>query len=107
MTTTLKVNNLKKFYTIKKLFKEPKQVKALNDVSFSLRKNKTLGVVGESGCGKSTLAKALLQLEAPTSGSIEINGINVNDVNKNKFRSTIQMIFQDPYNSLNPRKKAW
>ncbi|WP_062439592.1 ABC transporter ATP-binding protein [Herbidospora daliensis] len=81
-------------------------IKAVDGVSFDLRRGETLGVVGESGCGKSTLAKLLMALEKPTSGSVKVNGELV-DVHKGsnlkRFRRNIQMVMQDPYTSLNPR----
>ncbi|WP_030452179.1 ABC transporter ATP-binding protein [Herbidospora cretacea] len=81
-------------------------IKAVDGVSFDLRRGETLGVVGESGCGKSTLAKLLMALEKPTSGSVKVNGELV-DVhrgsNLKRFRRNIQMVMQDPYTSLNPR----
>lgn len=100
-------NNLKKYYPIQSPFKKEQYVKALDGVSFSLEYKKTLGLVGESGCGKSTLAKALLQLEELNSGEIFFEDKNIKEIKKKYYRSSIQMIFQDPYNSLNPRKKAW
>lgn len=82
------------------------KVHALNGVSFTVRKGEVLGVVGESGCGKSTLGKCLIRLHAPTSGSIlyegeELVGMGHSDLMP--FRKKMQMIFQDPYSSLNPR----
>ena len=67
----------------------------------------TLGIVGESGCGKSTLAKTLMRLELPTAGSVSLSGQDFSVMTGKDFHSAIQMIFQDPYNSINPRKKAW
>ncbi len=106
MNELLSVENLHKHYEIKKLFHSSRQLKAINDISFHLSKNENLGIVGESGCGKSTLAKVLTKLENKTSGEIEINGKKIDLVDKNEFHSLIQMVFQDPYQSLNPRKKA-
>lgn len=102
-----KVNDLKKYYQTQSPFQEKKIIKALNGVSFSLEYKKTLGLVGESGCGKSTLAKTLLQLEEITSGNISFEDKNIDDIKSKYYRSSVQMIFQDPYNSLNPRKQAW
>jgi dipeptide transport system ATP-binding protein len=103
----LEVTDLKKHYPIKKMFKVTGAVKALDGVSFSLKKNETLAVVGESGCGKSTLAKVLMQIEPATEGKILFNGLTVTQMPPPVFRRCIQMIFQDSYGSLNPRKKAW
>jgi len=82
-----------------------RQVNALNDASFVLRRGETLAVVGESGSGKSTLAKALIRLIEPTSGAVVIDGkdfISLDGDTLQRARKTIQMIFQDPYGSLNP-----
>jgi dipeptide transport system ATP-binding protein len=105
--TLLNVVDLKKTYTISKMFKETKELNALNGVSFKVNAGETLGIVGESGCGKSTLAKVLTQLETITDGKIEINNENIQNIDPKKFHSLIQMVFQDPYQSLNPRKKAF
>jgi len=81
-------------------------VKALNDVSFSIMRRETLGVVGESGCGKSTLARAVLGLYPPNSGEIYYQGQRIDNLTPPKmlpYRKKMQMIFQDPYASLNPR----
>ena len=103
----LKVENLKKYYTDGTAVGKKQQVKALDGVSFVLQENKTLGVVGESGCGKSTLARQLIQLEHPTSGVIKYNGKSWKELGRGTNRAFIQMIFQDPMGSLNPRKKCW
>ncbi|OUR96669.1 oligopeptide ABC transporter ATP-binding protein OppF [Halobacteriovorax marinus] len=103
----LEVKDLKKHYPVKKSYKETKMVKALDGVSFSVAKQKTLGIVGESGCGKSTLAKSLMALEERSGGQINYEGSDMHSLNSKEFKSAIQMIFQDPYSSLNPRKKAW
>jgi dipeptide transport system ATP-binding protein len=103
----LSVNNLKKTYEINKMFQETKYLNALNGVSFDLKEGETLGIVGESGCGKSTLAKVLTQLESITSGSIKIQNREISQIDNHEFHSLIQMVFQDPYQSLNPRKKAF
>lgn len=105
--TILSVNNLKKHYPVKGLFKDKIFVKALDGVSFEVKKNETLAIVGESGCGKSTLAKTLMGLEEATEGEIFFSGKNSHVLKGKDLYQTIQMIFQDPYNSLNPRKKAW
>ncbi|GAA4211722.1 MULTISPECIES: ABC transporter ATP-binding protein [Microbispora] len=81
-------------------------IKAVDGVSFDLRRGETLGVVGESGCGKSTLAKLLMALERPTSGSVRINGRDITTARGaelKRMRRNIQMVMQDPYTSLNPR----
>jgi len=86
---------------------EKTTVKAVNDVSLSVRRGETLSVVGESGCGKSTLARVILGLYPPNSGEILYDGQRIDHLTHKKmlpFRKKIQMIFQDPYASLNPRK---
>jgi dipeptide transport system ATP-binding protein len=106
-TPLLKVTDLKKQYPVKHLFQKTAWVKALGGVSFELLKNRTLAVVGESGCGKSTLARCLMQIESPTSGEIVFRDRPISQIAQSEFRQSLQMIFQDPYGSLNPRKKAW
>ncbi|MFD0579066.1 ABC transporter ATP-binding protein [Dactylosporangium darangshiense] len=84
-------------------------VHALNDVSLELGDGETLGIVGESGCGKSTLAKLLVRLEDPTSGRVELDGVDLTGLRGRALRAQrrrIQMLFQDPYSSLNPRQRV-
>lgn len=107
-TPLLKVENLKVYFPVKKSFtgKILKETKAVDDVSFSVAKGETVGLVGESGCGKTTLGRALIRLINPTSGNIFFNGKNIAmipDEEMRKMRKDIQIIFQDPYGSLNPR----
>ncbi|MGH2562871.1 MAG: ABC transporter ATP-binding protein [Ginsengibacter sp.] len=104
----LKVENLKVYFPIKKSFtgKILKEFKAVDDVSFSVKKREIVGLVGESGCGKTTLGRALIRLIEPTSGNIFLNGKNISAVpveELRRMRKNIQIIFQDPYGSLNPR----
>lgn len=103
----LEVKDLKKYYPLKKFLGPTQYVKALDGVNFSLKKRETLGIVGESGCGKSTLAKILLQIESLTSGSVSLMGTPLQNLPRKDLCHHIQMVFQDPYSSLNPRKKAW
>ena len=97
----LRVDHLKKY------FQTPGGLlHAVDDVSFSIRRGETLGVVGESGCGKSTLGRAILRLHEPTSGEIYFKGENIRNRSREKMkelRRNMQIIFQDPFASLNPR----
>lgn len=102
----LEVRDLKKHYPLARFLQKPALVKALDGVSFSVQPGKTLAVVGESGCGKSTLAKCLMLIEDITSGDVFFNGKSINEIPPAEWRRQVQMIFQDPYSSLNPRKKA-
>lgn len=104
----LEVENLIKHYPIKGgiFFREIGKVHAVNGVSFSVKAGETLGIVGESGCGKSTLGRTIIKLEEATGGSVIFDGIDLMEVSSKKmrnFRRDIQMIFQDPYESLNSR----
>jgi dipeptide transport system ATP-binding protein len=105
----MEVENLARHYEISTGWFKPKAtVKALNGVSFKLAAGKTLAVVGESGCGKSTLARQLTLIESPSSGSIVLDGVPVNTATAAEIkamRSKVQMVFQNPYGSLNPRQK--
>jgi peptide/nickel transport system ATP-binding protein len=106
MRTLLKVENLVKSYTRRKLTGQPEVVPALGGVSFSVCRGNTLALVGESGSGKSTLAFALACLEKPTSGSIwfeETDIVKLSSKELRAIRRQIQLIFQDPASSLNPR----
>ena len=104
----LEVKNLKKYFPVRKglLMREVGQVKAVDDVSLSIKRGETLGLVGESGCGKSTLGRALIRLYEPTSGEVSFNGQNFLKLKGEQLRRErkhLQMIFQDPYASLDPR----
>jgi dipeptide transport system ATP-binding protein len=106
MTNLLEVKDLRKTYELRRLFAKPGLVKALDGVSFSLEKGKTLAVVGESGCGKSTLAKCLMLIEDITGGNAVFEGRDLTETPPQEWRKQVQMIFQDPYSSLNPRRKC-
>src|SRR5574337_246075 len=105
----LEVRNLVKYFPITKGFIFQRQVgavKAVDDVSFSIRPGETLGLVGESGCGKTTTGRVILRLMEPTSGSAFFEGRNIFKLSKEelrRMRRDMQIIFQDPYSSLNPR----
>lgn len=104
----LQVKGLKKYFPIKTgLFsKTVGNVKAVDDVSFTIKKGETLGLVGESGCGKTTVGRAILRLIEPTAGEVIFDGVNITEMslkNLKTYRKEMQIIFQDPYSSLNPR----
>ena len=103
----LEVEDLKVYYSVKSgFFSRKRYLKAVDGVSFSLNEGETLSLVGESGCGKSTLGKALVQLEKPFAGRILIDGKDLSSLRGKALREArrdFQMIFQDPYGSLNPR----
>jgi peptide/nickel transport system ATP-binding protein len=83
--------------------------RAVDGVSFSVGKGKTLAIVGESGCGKSTIAKSIVRLLTPTSGKIAVDGVDISQLSEKAlrpFRSRVQMVFQDPYGSLDPHLSA-
>jgi oligopeptide transport system ATP-binding protein len=104
----VRVDNLVKHFPITRgiLQKQVGAVRAVDDVSFEVRRGETLGLVGESGCGKSTTGRAILQLHRPTSGSVNFDGVDLVKLkgeDLRKMRRKMQMIFQDPYASLDPR----
>lgn len=104
----LDVKNLKKYFPIKRgLFsKTVGYVKAVDDVSFTINKGETLGLVGESGCGKTTIGRTILRLIEPTGGQVSFMGQDVTEMDEKdlkRIRKDMQIIFQDPYSSLNPR----
>ncbi len=104
----LEVKGLKKYFPIKTgLFsKTIGNVKAVDDVSFNIKKGETLGLVGESGCGKTTVGRTILRLVEPTAGDVLFEGKNIAKMEQKelkKYRKEMQIIFQDPYSSLNPR----
>ncbi|MFC0773594.1 ABC transporter ATP-binding protein [Terrimonas alba] len=104
----LRAENLSVWFPAKKTFlgKPLSYTKAVDDVSFSIHKGETMGLVGESGCGKTTLGRTLLRLIEPTTGKIYYDGVDLTSKKKDELRSLrkeIQIIFQDPYSSLNPR----
>jgi oligopeptide transport system ATP-binding protein len=107
----LEVQSLKKYFPIKKgiISHEVGRVHAVDDVTFSVREGETLGLVGESGCGKSTLGRTAIRLLDPTEGEIRFQGHEIAKLGRRRLRPLrreMQMVFQDPYASLNPRKRV-
>ena len=100
----VEVENLKQYFPVSggKLF-EKKVVKAVDNVSFGIKKGETLGLVGESGCGKTTTGRTLLRLYEPTAGKIYFDGEDITKANMLPYRQKMQIVFQDPYASLDPR----
>ena len=104
----LEVKNLKKFFPIKGgiLSRTIGQVRAVDDISFNIDRGETLGLVGESGCGKTTVGRSILRLIEPTAGQITFKGQNLLELEREdlrKVRASLQIIFQDPFSSLDPR----
>jgi len=102
--TLVEVKNLKEYFNINTGIFTSKPLKAVDDVSFSIKKGETLGLVGESGCGKTTVGRTLLHLYKPTGGEIIFDGKKIvtrKDILE--YRKKTAMVFQDPYSSLNPR----
>ncbi|WP_372808966.1 ABC transporter ATP-binding protein [Pontiella sp.] len=107
-TPLISIKNLQKYFPIHGgvLYRRIGNVHAVDGVSFDVRKGETIGLVGESGCGKSTLGKALLHLHPPTGGTVEFEGVDLDTIPTQRLRELrkeMQMIFQDPMESLNPR----
>jgi dipeptide transport system ATP-binding protein len=108
--TVVKADDLKRTYEVRRgLFREPGRLQAVGGVSFSVDAGKTLAVVGESGCGKSTLARMVTLIEKPTEGRLTLDGLDAVHPPRGeatRLRRTVQLVFQNPYGSLNPRKKV-
>ena len=106
----IQVRDLKKYFYRERLFSSDREpIRAVDGITFSIRRGETLGLVGESGCGKTTAGKAILRLIEPTSGQILFKGGNILGLNREdlrRLRPHMQFIFQDPYESLNPRMRV-
>ena len=103
MSKLVEVKNLKQYFRVGGSFMNPMHVKAVDDVSFYIDKGETLGLVGESGCGKTTTGRTLLRLYEPTGGQIFYDGVDITKAQMLPYRRKMQIVFQDPYASLDPR----
>ena len=101
--TLVEVKHLKQYFPVKVGFGKTIPLKAVDDISFTVGRGETLGLVGESGCGKTTAGRAILRLYTPTAGEVWFDGEQVTDKNIMHMRKQMQMVFQDPYSSLDPR----
>ena len=99
----VELKHLKQYFPITTGFLKTTMLKAVDDVSFTIGKGETLGLVGESGCGKTTVGRSLLHLYKPTSGEISFDGMKITKKTLDEYHRRAQMVFQDPYSSLNPR----
>ncbi len=108
----IRAQGLKKYFPVTKgllVMKVIGWVKAVDDISFSIRQGETLALVGESGCGKTTTAKLILRLEHPTAGQVFIDGKDIHALKRHElkeYRTTVQAVFQDPWSSLSPRMRV-
>lgn len=101
--TLLEVKNLKQYFNVRTNVGRFASLKAVDDVSFDIGRGETLGLVGESGCGKTTVGRTILRLYEPTAGQVLFDGEEVTRKNITRMRKQMQMVFQDPYSSLDPR----
>ena len=99
----VEVKDLKQYFPIRTGFMKTTLLKAVDGVNFAIKPGETLGLVGESGCGKTTVGRTLLRLYKPTGGEIYYDGNLITDQNMIQYRPKMQMVFQDPYSSLDPR----
>ena len=101
--TLVEVRNLKQYFPVSYGLFSKKYIKAIDDVSFNIKRGETLGLVGESGCGKTTTGRSILRLYEPTGGRIIYDGVDITKVDMKPYRKKMQIVFQDPYASLDPR----
>jgi dipeptide transport system ATP-binding protein len=110
MNAIVKARDVSQVYEVRRgLFAKQLELKAVKEASFSVEEGETLAIVGESGCGKSTLARMLTMIETPTEGELDIDGVRITGNDKaaaKRLRSTVQIVFQNPYGALNPRQKV-
>jgi peptide/nickel transport system ATP-binding protein len=107
MTAAIEVRGLRREFRVRQgVFAPPKQVVAVDDVSFAVPPGSVLGVVGESGCGKSTLARLILGLLEPTAGDVVVDGQRLSNMDRRARARLIQPVFQDPFASLNPKRRV-
>jgi len=105
MSTLIQTHNLHRTFSVSAgLFKAKQTLHAVNGVDLTVKRGEVMGIVGESGCGKSTLAKMLLGLTPPSQGTIQIDGQDINKMDRRELARRVQPVFQDPYSSLNPRR---
>jgi len=108
---SIDIKNLKMYFPVRRgiLKRNVGDVKAIDDVTFSIKQGETLGLVGESGCGKTTTGRCILRMYKPTSGQILFNGVDISTMSESKLRSVrrnMAIVFQDPYSSLDPRMSS-
>ena len=99
----VEVNDLKMYFPVKTGLFTRTPLKAVDGVSFAIKPGETLGLVGESGCGKTTVGRAVIRLYTPTDGDLFFDGKRIDSQSIGSMRKDMQMVFQDPYSSLNPR----
>ena len=99
----LEVHNLKEYFPVSSGLFKKRYVKAVDDISIHIFRGETFGLVGESGCGKTTMGRTILRLYEPTEGKIVYDGVDITHADMMPYRRKMQIVFQDPYSSLNPR----